>query len=149
MERPTDLDLLNARRPAAGVVSGGQPTRAQLRAAAEAGYRSVLTTRGPFETPGYDERADVEGLGMAFYALPVETIRDLSRANVEAFAKLVEDAEKPLLIHCGSGNRLGALFALEAAWLRGATPEEAMQRGRECGLTGLATQVAMLLQRGA
>lgn len=146
MREPDDLGLLNATRPIADVVSGGQPTPAQLRAAGDAGYKTVLTTRSPVEILGYDERADVEGAGMAYVEFPIASAADFTRENVAEFARLVEAAEKPLLIHCGSGNRIGALFALEAGWLKGASADDALARGRECGLQGLAGHVAALLQ---
>jgi hypothetical protein len=45
------------------------------------------------------------------------------------------------LVHCGSSNRVGALLALRAAWLKGATLEAALAAGRSAGLTGLESAV--------
>ncbi|MFT4704343.1 MAG: hypothetical protein ACI81R_002046 [Bradymonadia bacterium] len=144
-----DLSILNAKRPATGIVSGGQPSPTQIAAAGEAGFRSVLTTRGEGEIGDYDERGDVERAGMVFHELPIAGMGDLSRKNVQAFATLVDSLPRPLLIHCGSGNRIGALFALRAAWLDGADEETALQRGAETGLTGLAPVIRQLIQREA
>lgn len=145
MAELNDLGLPNARRPAADIVSGGQPTPAQIAAAAEAGYRTILTTRAPMELMGYDERADVEAAGMTYLEVPVASGADLSPARVKEFSTAVEQAEKPLLIHCGSGNRIGALFALKAAWLDGKSADEALEIGRTCGLTGLEPTIRQML----
>lgn len=141
----SDLGLANACRPADDIVSGGQPSPAQLRLAAQAGYKTVLTTRAPSELGSYDEQSDVESLGMAYLAIPVASGADLSPSTVRAFADAVRDAEKPLLIHCGSGNRIGALFALKAAWIDGKSADEALAEGRRTGLTGLEPAIRQML----
>ena len=41
------------------------------------------------------------------------------------------------MVHCASGNRVGALFALKAFHLEDADVESALASGREAGLTKL------------
>src|SRR5699024_12708494 len=48
---------------------------------------------------------------------------------------LDEHAAMPTLVHCASGNRVGALMALRAAWVQGKSKEEALAIGRRWGLT--------------
>ena len=54
----------------------------------------------------------------------------------------------PAMVHCASGNRVGAMLALKAAWIDGASPEEALQLGVDAGLTRLHDRVATLLEQG-
>lgn len=138
------LNVPNAMTPEADVLTGGQPDTSALKAAAAAGYKTVITTRAPGEPVGFDERALVESLGMAFHELPV-TGANLNAQTVEAFDALMADAQRPVLLHCGSGNRIGALYALREGWLRGADTATAMRVGESAGMTGLAPAVRSLL----
>ena len=51
----------------------------------------------------------------------------------------------PVLLHCGSGNRIGALLALRAVWLEGKDPAAALDYGKAAGLTGLEPAVKSML----
>ncbi len=139
--------LPNGRSPLPGVLTGGQPDEAQLARLAEVGYQTVVDLRTPGE-PGQpeDEPQVVESHGMRYVSIPVAHGAGLSRANAEALGKVLSDRDaRPVVIHCGSGNRVGALLALEAAWVEGKPPEEAFELGKAAGLTGLAPQVRELL----
>jgi hypothetical protein len=50
------------------------------------------------------------------------------------------------MLHCGSGNRIGALFALMAFHLEGESADRALQVGREAGLTRLEPVVRERLE---
>jgi uncharacterized protein (TIGR01244 family) len=50
--------------------------------------------------------------------------------------ELVEAFDGPVLIHCGSGNRVAALLALSKS-AEGADDEIAIEYGRQAGLTRL------------
>jgi uncharacterized protein (TIGR01244 family) len=139
--------LRNARVPLDGVLSGGQPTREQIEAAAKAGYRTVINLRTPEES-GFEWEAEaVERLGMRYVSIPVAGSEGLTRENVERIdAALVAAAEQgPVLLHCASGNRIGAVLALRQAWIQGVEPEAALKFGRASGMTGLAGTTRELL----
>ncbi|MDR5880476.1 hypothetical protein [Caballeronia sp. LZ032] len=51
----------------------------------------------------------------------------------------------PVIVHCGSGNRVGALFALRAAWVKGVDVPKAIEIGRQHGLTKLEDDVRRIL----
>ena len=132
----------NQRQPLPGVTSGGQPTLAQLEVAQAAGYRSVINLRLPDERGTDDEAQQVTALGMDYIALPIAGADALTEENVRLFAQLLDTAEPPVLLHCSSGNRVGALFALRAAYLEGKSPAEALGIGLDAGLTRLEPAVA-------
>jgi len=139
--------ISNARTPLAGVLSGGQPTAEQIAEAATGGFRTVINLRGPDE-PGYEwEQAAVERSGMRYVHIPVAGAAGLTRENVERLDATLRAAidEGPVLLHCASGNRIGAMLALRAAWLRGTDPAEALRVGRAAGLTKLEAEVRALL----
>jgi uncharacterized protein (TIGR01244 family) len=139
--------LPKGRAPLPGVITGGQPDAAQLAALAEAGYRTVVDLRAPGEPyPREDEKAALESLGIEYVSIPVAGPEGLTEENARALsAVLAEEDAYPVAIHCGSGNRVGALLALEAVWVDGAPAEEALALGLDAGLTGLEPKVREFL----
>jgi uncharacterized protein (TIGR01244 family) len=131
-----DLVTGRASLPESGVVSMGQPNGDALKIAADAGYATVIDLRGTDENRGLDEKAAVEALGMQYLSLPIENKAAVNYDNAAQLDKLLAGQDKPVLLHCGSGNRVGALIALREK-LHGATNEEALAKGKVAGLTSL------------
>ena len=129
--------LPNARQPRESVVSGGQPSEDQLRMAAEAGYKTVINLRTPGESGLEDEAAIVGELGMTYVSLPIDGEAGITADNARELSRLLDESEAPVLLHCGSGNRVGALLALEAFHVEGRSAEESIQYGLDSGLTRL------------
>ena len=135
---PDSIRLPNGRQVLDGVFAGGQPTPAQLRSAQAYGVRTVVNLRPDSEASGFDERALVRELGMAYVSIPVTGAPDVTRETAQALQRVLADpANRPLLIHCSSGNRVGALFAARAHLLDGMAPDTALQIGTRAGLTRL------------
>jgi uncharacterized protein (TIGR01244 family) len=129
-------DLSDGLRPSENIIVGAQPTEDVLRQAAEAGIKVVVNFRGVNEDPGYDEAALAAELGLTYLRVPVEGPADLGPENVALLdAVLRHVGDQPALMHCASGNRTGALFAMHAARYRGMEPEAAIEFGRAHGLT--------------
>lgn len=130
-----------------GRYSAGQPTAEQLQTLSAHGIGVVIDLRADSETPGLDEAALVRSLGLDYHNLPVGGAAGLTRDNVQALDQLIAGAgDRPLLLHCASSNRVGAMMALREAWLRGATSEHALEVGRAWGMKGLESDVNALLQ---
>jgi uncharacterized protein (TIGR01244 family) len=147
VERATDPATLlpNGRQPLPGVLTGGQPTAEQLAAIAAAGYKTVISLRSPAEAPPpLADRA--RELGMRFVELPVAGPQDLTTEKVAELGRLLADRDAyPLAIHCASGNRVGAMLALEQAQVEGKDPKAALAVGVDAGLTHLEPKVRELL----
>lgn len=141
------IDIPFAAVPAEGVLSGGQPSDPQFRAAREAGYQTVINMRD-FGEPGVAEAAKaLPEMGFTYHHLPVAGPMGITVENAKAFARLLDEAEKPVLVHCGSGNRVGALAAMAAFHVDGKSADEAMAIGKAWGMTGLAPMVQGQLER--
>ena len=140
-------DLPNRKEPLAGITTAGQPSEAQLAAAAAAGYKTVIDLRTPSENRGMNEKAAVEGLGMSYVNLPVDGAGGVSFANATALDELLRKADGPVLLHCASANRAGALLALRAK-LEGADNDAALALGVAGGVTGLKSAVEQKLAAG-
>jgi len=133
------VPIPQARVPIDGVLSGGQPTADHIAAAARGGYRTVINLRADGETGFEWEREAVESHGMRYVHIPIAGAEDLTRANVELVDAALREARDrgPAILHCGSGNRIGAVLALRSAWLEGADPRAALDHGLASGLTRL------------
>ena len=141
----------NVRRPAEGLIVGGQPTFAALGEAARYGYSTIIDLRGVDEDRGFDEATLVEELGMKYVPIPIAGESDFSESNANALEKALAAAEQSdglVMIHCASGNRVGSLFALRAFFVDGATVEEALSIGVEAGMRdGMKERTRSLLLR--
>jgi uncharacterized protein (TIGR01244 family) len=125
---------------------GGQPEPHELVAARDAGFMHVFNARGIGELDGWDEVALVKALGMTYHPLPIAQAGDLNRESVAEFDRILQEiGDQPAVMHCASGNRVGALYALHAAWYKDADTEQAVEIGRAHGLAGLESQVRSLL----
>lgn len=139
------LQIKNAKTPLEGVTSGGQPTEDELRQAAGLGYQTVVNLRTEGEEMGFEEAEFVKSLGLKYISLPIAGAEGITSENAAALAKILEDSTRPILLHCGSGNRVGALFALNAHANQGQDAEAALQIGLDAGLTGLEPAVREML----
>lgn len=134
-----------------GRYGSGQPSPAQLEQLARDGVRTVINLRAPDEPGQQDEPSQAARLGLNYVALPVAGAQDLTPATVQRFSAALAEARRrgPVLIHCATANRVGALVALEQGWHQGARPSDALELGRAAGLAGLELVVAGLLERDA
>ncbi|MCB1985631.1 MAG: protein tyrosine phosphatase family protein [Burkholderiales bacterium] len=95
------------------------------------GFRTVIDMRTVNEGTR-EEKALVEGAGMVYVNIPM-TVANLSNEHLEAFKNAMDKSPKPILVHCGSGNRAGAIWA---SYLisQGTDLEEALAEGRKAGM---------------
>ncbi|NBB88140.1 MAG: hypothetical protein GVY12_18225 [Bacteroidetes bacterium] len=133
------IDIPNAVMPFDDLLIGGQPTQDDLRLAAEEGYTTVVNLRPDDELPEWYTRSFIEDeLGLHYYRIPVADANDVTEENAEELAAIVDEPDLfPVLMHCSSGNRVGALFAARAYFLAGDEVEQALEVGRTSGLTEL------------
>jgi len=140
-------DIINFSQPTEKLMIGGQPTPQQLAAVAAAGVRHVITLRPDVEDPGFDEAGELDDLGLSFRRIPVAGEPGLTRDAVAALdTALGEIGDEPVLVHCASANRVGALFALRAAWLQGKSVDEALSEGRATGLRAMEPAVRRMIE---
>jgi uncharacterized protein (TIGR01244 family) len=128
-------------------VSGYVHSQVQVDALKADGVQVVISLLPDGEQTVLDERAAVERTGLSYVSIPVASAADLTEANVLALDRaLAEHSDEKVLVHCASGNRVGALLALRANWLHGASAEEALAIGQEAGMTRLEAPVRKLLR---
>lgn len=139
----------NQCRPHPHLFCGGQPSAEQLAEFAAQGGGCVVNLRPLAEMGGWDEGAAVTALGMEYVHIPVAGPEDLQREAAETLADAMRRYDEDhLLVHCASGQRVGALVALKAGWIDELPTEQALELGKKAGLQRLEPLVRALLSQG-
>ena len=133
--------------PVDGLTAAGQPDMAAFEAFAEAGYVAVVDMRSQDEDRGLDDEADlVEALGMEYIPFPIGSEEEINLDAARRLDALLASYEGPVLVHCASSNRVGAMLALRET-LRGVGDDEAFEYGKRAGLTRLEPRVREVLEQ--
>lgn len=125
-----------------GLAFGGQPAPKTLKQLGDMGFRTVINLRT--EQEGAVEEGDVvRALGLDYVWVPV-TSGTFSLEDVEAVERVLDDPDAaPVLVHCASGNRVAAVWAVVQA-RDGRTLEEAEAASRAVGLHSPSMWAAVL-----
>ncbi|HEV8581614.1 MAG TPA: protein tyrosine phosphatase family protein [Thermoanaerobaculia bacterium] len=125
--------IVNATFPVPGVMAAGQPTGEQIQLLAEDGYKTIINLRPREEPHGFDEPEAARQNGLVYVNVPV-TLATLDQATIDRFLEAMEKAERPVLLHCSSSNRVGGLLYAWMVLEKGMNPEEALKRAKAAGL---------------
>lgn len=126
----------NAHQPLPDLLTGGQPGAKQLEALHAAGGSAVLDLRDPMEPRPIDEPAMVQRLGMEYISVPVGA-GNLDDATLERILEVLRShSSKPMLMHCGSGSRVGGALIPYLMLDQGMDEEAAMAEAMRIGLRG-------------
>jgi sulfide:quinone oxidoreductase len=91
----------------------GQIFERDLETASKQGIRTVINNRPDDESLGQPASSDLqraaEELGIRFVHFPVVSGR-ITEADIEAFSKLRDELERPMLVFCRSGARSTQLW---------------------------------------
>lgn len=144
------LGLANEIFPEPNRIVSGAIDAAELGRLRAAGVRRVISLRTEAETQGFAEAQIAAGLGIDFHSIPIQGSESLTVENARKLDEALQRAGEELtLVHCASGNRVGALIALREAWVRGRSMDAAIAEGKRWGLAGLESAVRSLLSTGA
>ena len=117
--------------------TGGQPSDQAFSKLAAQGFRSVLSLRTP--TEGIDmkkEQGLAEQAGMRYFNIPVVS-KAPQPEQVKEFIKVVKDkSNHPMLVYCGSANRVGAFWMIYRVVEQGWTEDKALEEATKIGLKG-------------
>jgi len=116
------------------VVTGGQPSTADLEAFRDSGGGIVLDLRDPMEPRPLDEPATAARLGLEYVVVPVSG-GTLSDATLERIHGILREAgDKPVFVHCGSGSRVGGALLPYLMLDQGLDEEDAVAQAMRVGL---------------
>jgi uncharacterized protein (TIGR01244 family) len=129
--------LPNASVAKPGLVAAGRPSPEALASLKARGFRTVVDLRTATEAGLAEEKAAVEAQGLRYVNVPVAG-GAFSGTDVDAVKAALDQApEGPVLLHCASSNRVGAVWAVLKA-REGMPVDRALEEGKRVGLTSPA-----------
>lgn len=118
-----------------GVFLASQPQPDDFRQAKKGGIKSVLNLRLPEENPGFDEPKLMDELGLAYHNVGYNGPDMLTDKVLNHVRELLNDpGNKPMLVHCSSANRVGAVWLAHRAIDGGLDYSDALQEAKIVGL---------------
>ena len=135
---PTTFQALqrvpNACQLLPNVITGGQPSTADLEAFRDSGGGIVLDLRDPMEPRALDEPATTQRLGLEYVVIPVAA-GTMTDATIERIHQTLRNAgDKPVFVHCGSGSRVGGALLPYLILEHGLEEEDAIGQAMRIGL---------------
>ena len=127
-----DSDLPNLHQPRLMIFTAGQPTSVGYRLLRQMGVMTVINVLPEQECdPG--ERTMVAGNNMVYFSHPFDPT-SLNKETVVQFGKLIKNVEKPVLVHCSTGNHVGGLWFAFRVLIEKAPVDIAISEGRQIGM---------------
>jgi uncharacterized protein (TIGR01244 family) len=131
---PVAIGSLAKAHRAQQIYLAGQPSAEDLAAAKQLGIRTVLNLRKPSETPEVVEAKLVSDLGMHYVNVPWQGASELTDEVFDRARAAIAGAERPLLVHCASANRVGAVWIPYRVLDEGVELEVAVAEAKSIGL---------------
>ena len=126
--------VVNYTRVDATVACAGATPPAAMAHLRELGFKSVINFRTAGESGATveDGKAAAEAAGLEYFHIP---FRSPTREVAERFlATIADTANQPVFIHCGSANRVGAMWFIKRVIQDGWEIEPAMAEAEGIGL---------------
>lgn len=137
----------NFKQPRPQLITGGQPEESAWPALSDAGITTVVNLRPESELNYRNEEREVNAANLIYVNLPVDGAASLNKEQATVLWDVLNSADGSVLVHCGTGNRCGAMLALTEAWFRQRDTDDAIAFGKQAGLTGLEPVVRDLLKK--
>ena len=116
-----------------GIIFASQPGVEDFETFRDLGVTTVLDNRHAAETP-FDERAIVEGLGMAYVNVPFSGAAEFTDDVIDRSLEVLRTADRPVLAHCQACNRTGAILLAHRVINDGLAWDDALDEARRSGL---------------
>jgi uncharacterized protein (TIGR01244 family) len=125
-----------------GLAAAGRPSAAALDKLREWGFKTVVNLRAPEEEGVAEEEAAVKAAGLRYVSVPV-TPETFTLADVVQVERVLANRRAaPVLLHCSSSNRVGAVWAA-IQFRKGRPYEEAEAQGVAAGLSSPSMRQAL------
>ena len=133
MEKP---GITNYTKVDAVVACGGATETSALEGLKADGFKAVINLRQASE-PGAnipENTARAKALGLTYLHIPFNTQAPDQKTVDDFLAAVANKANQPVYIHCGSANRVGAVWLVKRVLQDGWTIEKATEEAKLIGL---------------
>jgi uncharacterized protein (TIGR01244 family) len=117
-----------------GVFLASQPKPEDIVQAKKGGVKTVINLRHAAEIKDFDEKQVVEAEGLAYLNFPFEGPAELTDAVFDTVREHLKTAVRPILLHCSSANRVGAVWLPYRVLDGGLSYDEALSEAKTVGL---------------
>lgn len=117
-----------------GVFTASQPQPSDFEQAKKGGVKTVINLRHEDEIKDFNEPEVVKGLGLNYINLPWDGPDELSDEVFDRSRELLNTAERPILLHCSSANRVGAVWIPWRVLDGGVSIDDAVAEAKVVGL---------------
>lgn len=133
-------EIINYNKSTSTLATSGRLGDGALDELAKKGIKTIIDLRTVAEGIE-DEKTKAEALGLKYINIPVRA-SGIEEKQLQEFANILETAEKPILLHCASGNRAGAM--LTSYYLEKGIPiEQAVEIGRTAGMKPMLEAIVL------
>ena len=118
-----------------GVFLASQPQSQDFEQAKQGGVKTVINLRLPDEVTEFNEEQLVTDLGMQYHNPGFKGPDMLTNEVFDQVRSLLNDADnKPILLHCSSANRVGAVWLAHRVLDSGLSYDDALAEAKVVGL---------------
>ncbi|WP_444998395.1 fused DSP-PTPase phosphatase/NAD kinase-like protein [Aliikangiella sp. IMCC44359] len=129
------------------LITGGQPSKEELYLLSQSGVKTIINLRNTNEFDGFDEATLVGKLGIKYISIPVAGAKGITVDNAIKLDQALAKTKGLTLVHCASGNRVGALLALRENLIKGSSIDDSILLGQNAGLKSLKDKTLSLMQK--
>ena len=128
--------IRNYSRVDATVGCGGATDPSAMAGLKKEGYASVINLRLPTEEGANIDaaRAAAQSAGLKYIHLPFNAAMPDTKVVTDFLGAVADKSNQPVFIHCGSANRVGAMWMIKRALQDGWTVERAQAEAEAIGL---------------
>jgi len=131
---PAELEVRNFLPLSNQVASGGPPSAQSIAEMRDLGYTTIINLRTSAESGVAEEAQLAAQAGLRYIHLPVRT-SGIDLAYAAEVREALRSAEGgKVLLHCGSGGRVSAVWGLARALEEGLSEEEAVAAAQQAGM---------------
>lgn len=117
-----------------GVFLASQPKPEDFVQAKKGGVKTVINLRHENENKEFDEAQVVKAEGLEYINLPFNGADEMTDEVLDQARHLLNTAPRPILLHCSSANRVGAVWLPYRVLDGGLSWDEALAEAKIVGL---------------
>lgn len=136
-----DLGSAEPAHRAGDLYLAGQPSEADIARWARKGYKTVvnLRTQGEMDELEWNEGRAVRVAGMDYVQIPFGSADELTDGVFDEVRKILRDpSRRPLVLHCATSNRVGAVWMPYRVLDEGVPEDDALAESVRAGLRSSA-----------